>query len=156
MATAEDNRRDPLGSPTIARKKTRDGTQSHPPAAAVESVIGRSALVPMASRGGCPSAAALGRLRPVAEGEQLLPFPPWLTNQELCSWFGQPLDPIKLCIMSNHDENSYNLRETKTIHGMRFAQDQRLAELAQSQERNMACILELVQQGNTGVAERAQ
>ncbi|KAK9158056.1 hypothetical protein Scep_004630 [Stephania cephalantha] len=38
---------------------------------------------------------------------------------------------------------------------MRSAQDQRLADMTQSQERNMARILELMQQGNTGAAERA-
>ncbi|KAK9101166.1 hypothetical protein Scep_024596 [Stephania cephalantha] len=83
------------------------------------------------------------------------------------------------CIMSNQDRNSYNLRETadmdernwraqmkqcmtvmaemyqKVIHDMRSAQDQRLTNMAQSHEMNMARILELMQQGNTGAAERA-
>ncbi|KAK9093004.1 hypothetical protein Syun_027915 [Stephania yunnanensis] len=86
---------------------------------------------------------------------------------------------VLICIMSNLGGRSYNLRETmdrdernwhaqmeqrmtimvKTyqtaIHDMRSAQDQRLADIVQSQERNMARILELMQQGKTGVAERA-
>ncbi|KAK9120300.1 hypothetical protein Syun_017917 [Stephania yunnanensis] len=75
--------------------------------------------------------------------------------------------------MSNQGGNSYNLRETtdsdernwraqmehrmsvmaemyqKAIHDMRSAQDQRLADMAQSQKKNMARIPELMQQGNT-------
>ncbi|KAK9126647.1 hypothetical protein Scep_015493 [Stephania cephalantha] len=81
--------------------------------------------------------------------------------------------------MSTQGGNSYNLRETtnrdernwraqmeqrmtamaetyqNAIHEMRYAQNRRLAELAQSHERNMARILELMQQGNTGAVVRA-
>ncbi|KAK9098505.1 hypothetical protein Syun_025550 [Stephania yunnanensis] len=42
-----------------------------------------------------------------------------------------------------------------TNYDTRSAQDQRLADLAQSQEMNMARILELMQQRNTKAAERA-
>ncbi|KAK9087694.1 hypothetical protein Syun_030088 [Stephania yunnanensis] len=81
--------------------------------------------------------------------------------------------------MSNQGKNSYNLREMtdrdnrnwhaqmeqhmifmdktyqNAVHNMRFAQDQRLADMAQLQERNMAHILELMEQGNIGAEERA-
>ncbi|KAK9112304.1 hypothetical protein Scep_019823 [Stephania cephalantha] len=43
----------------------------------------------------------------------------------------------------------------KAIHVMRSTKDQRLADMTQSQERNMTRILESMQQGNTGAAERA-
>ncbi|KAK9126218.1 hypothetical protein Scep_015064 [Stephania cephalantha] len=43
----------------------------------------------------------------------------------------------------------------KAIHDMRSAQDQRLADMAQSQEKNMTRIQELMQQGNSGATERA-
>ncbi|KAK9112702.1 hypothetical protein Scep_020221 [Stephania cephalantha] len=90
-----------------------------------------------------------------------------------------PSHLLPSCIMSNQGRSSYNMRETqegdernwrtemeqrmttmaetyqKAIHDMRSAQDQRLADLAQSQKRSMACILELMQQGNTEAAERA-
>ncbi|KAK9135642.1 hypothetical protein Syun_014972 [Stephania yunnanensis] len=86
---------------------------------------------------------------------------------------------LRSCIMSSQGGNSYHLREIacrdkrnwhaqmehritvmaetyqKNIHDMRSTQNQRLADLAQSHEMNMARILELMQQGNTGTAERA-
>ncbi|KAK9134926.1 hypothetical protein Syun_014256 [Stephania yunnanensis] len=42
----------------------------------------------------------------------------------------------------------------KAIYDMLYAQDQRLADMARSQEMNMACILELIQQGNIGAVEQ--
>ncbi|KAK9135213.1 hypothetical protein Syun_014543 [Stephania yunnanensis] len=81
------------------------------------------------------------------------------------------------CVMNNQVGNSYNLREKsdrdernwharmeqlmiemaemyqKAIHNIRSAKDQRLADMAQSHEKNMTHILELMQQGNTGVPE---
>ncbi|KAK9168639.1 hypothetical protein Syun_000779 [Stephania yunnanensis] len=119
----------------LIRQTTRGGTQSHP------------------SLGGCRSrdwpersrAPGQSRGTPQRRRAGMSPTNDWGVGGEIA--------PPSLIV----DKQGAMLLVRSTngaIHHMRSAQDQRLANLALSPERNMARILELMQQGNTGVAER--